>query len=73
MLNFLLRQGMTKFHAFFMSSTSKKKLESIKCLIPQDAYFGGHTNAVKLYYNCKGEETIHYLDVTSMYPYAMYD
>ena len=51
-----------KFHL----PTSKKELEHIKCLIPRDAYFGGRTNAVKLYYRCDGPEAIHYLDVTSM-------
>jgi hypothetical protein len=58
-----------KFHL----PTSKKELEHIKCLIPRDAYFGGRTNAVKLYYRCDGPEAIHYLDVTSMYPYVMSD
>ena len=53
--------------------TSKKELEHIKCLIPRDAYFGGRTNAIKLYYKCEGAEAIHYLDVTSMYPYVMSD
>ena len=53
--------------------TSKKELGHIKCLIPRDAYFGGRTNAIKLYYKCEGAEAIHYLDVTSMYPYVMSD
>ena len=37
----------------------------------RDAYYGGRTNAVKLYYECSGPEKIHYIDVTSMYPTVM--
>ena len=30
-------------------------------------------NAVKLYYQCKGDKHIHYMDITSMYPFVMSD
>ena len=40
-------------------------------LNPRDSYYGGRTNAVKLYYKVTGEEKIKYVDVTSMYPYVM--
>jgi G:T-mismatch repair DNA endonuclease (very short patch repair protein) len=46
-------------------------LERILPLNPRHAYFGGRTNAVKLYYECKGSQKIHYIDVTSMYPTVM--
>lgn len=46
-------------------------LEKFVMLNPRDGYFGGRTNAVKLYYECTGPERIHYIDVTSMYPTVM--
>lgn len=46
-------------------------LEKFVMLQPRDAYYGGRTNAVKLYYECTGDEKIHYIDVTSMYPTVM--
>jgi G:T-mismatch repair DNA endonuclease (very short patch repair protein) len=45
--------------------------EMRKALQPRDAYYGGRTNAVKLYHRCEGTERIHYIDVTSMYPTVM--
>ena len=51
-------------------NTNRPDLENCKPLIPRDAYFGGHVNAVKLYYNCEGTETINGLDITSMYPHT---
>ena len=38
-------------------------------LNPRDAFFGGRTNATKLYYKCKEGEKMHYLDFCSLYPY----
>jgi len=46
-------------------------LEHMKPLQPRDAYFGGRVNAAKLYYLCQGPEKIHYMDVTSMFPFVM--
>lgn len=39
-------------------------------LQPRDAFFGGRTNAVKLFYDCKEGEQIKYYDVTSLYPFT---
>ncbi|XP_028412509.1 uncharacterized protein LOC114535345 [Dendronephthya gigantea] len=39
-------------------------------LEPRDAFFGGRTNAAKLFHECKDDEKISYLDFTSLYPYA---
>ncbi|XP_067660627.1 uncharacterized protein [Haliotis asinina] len=38
-------------------------------LDPRDAFFGGRTNATKLYYQAKEEEDIIYMNVCSLYPY----
>jgi len=37
-------------------------------LEPRDAFYGGRTNAVKLYHQCKEGERIRYIDVCSLYP-----
>ncbi|XP_072050213.1 uncharacterized protein [Amphiura filiformis] len=42
-------------------------------LKPRDAYFGGRTGATKLYYKAKEDELLRYYDVTSLYPFTMYD
>ncbi|XP_031355210.1 uncharacterized protein LOC116179552 [Photinus pyralis] len=39
-------------------------------LNPRDGFFGGRTNAVKLYHKTEGDEVIRYLDVCSLYPYV---
>ncbi len=39
-------------------------------LCPRDAFFGGRTNATKLYYKAKSDETLKYLDFTSFYPFV---
>ncbi|KAK4882043.1 hypothetical protein RN001_005362 [Aquatica leii] len=39
-------------------------------LNPRDSFFGGRTNAVKLYHKSAENETIRYLDVCSLYPYV---
>ncbi|XP_067651372.1 uncharacterized protein [Haliotis asinina] len=38
-------------------------------LDPREAFYGGRTNATKLYYEAKEEEEIKYVDVCSLYPY----
>ncbi|KAK4874279.1 hypothetical protein RN001_013639 [Aquatica leii] len=38
-------------------------------LNPRDAFFGGRTNAAKLYHKCNNLEKIFYFDITSLYPY----
>ncbi|KAK4880439.1 hypothetical protein RN001_008585 [Aquatica leii] len=39
-------------------------------LNPRDSFFGGRTNAVKLYYKAEENESIRYLDVCSLYPFV---
>ena len=40
-------------------------------LEPRDGLFGGRTNALQLYYEAQDDETIHYVDFTSLYPSVM--
>ena len=45
--------------------------ELVSRLQPTDAFFGGRTNAVKLYHRAVADdEIIEYLDVTSLYPWT---
>ncbi|KAG8233074.1 hypothetical protein J437_LFUL013074 [Ladona fulva] len=37
---------------------------------PRDAFFGGRTNATKLYYKVRKGEKIRYIDICSLYPYV---
>ncbi|MCP4458015.1 MAG: hypothetical protein GY816_08330, partial [Cytophagales bacterium] len=37
---------------------------------PREAFFGGRTNATKLYHRCKPGEEIGYVDYTSLYPWV---
>jgi len=39
-------------------------------LNPRDAFCGGRTNAVKLYHRVTPSQKIHYIDVTSLYPWV---
>ena len=39
-------------------------------LNPRDAFCGGRTNAVKLYHHVTPTQKIHYIDVTSLYPWV---
>ncbi|XP_034302591.2 uncharacterized protein [Magallana gigas] len=39
-------------------------------LDPRDSFFGGRTNAIKLHYKAKEDETIQYYDFTSLYPWT---
>uniref|UniRef100_A0A8W8IHN1 DNA-directed DNA polymerase n=1 Tax=Magallana gigas TaxID=29159 RepID=A0A8W8IHN1_MAGGI len=39
-------------------------------LVPRDSFFGGRTNAIKLHYKAKEDETIQYYDFTSLYPWT---
>ena len=47
-----------------------KNLELRDRMNPRDAFFGGRTNAAKLYHECSDGETIQYFDFTSLYPYC---
>ena len=39
-------------------------------LQPRDAFLGGRTNAIRLFYESKPDEDIRYVDFTSLYPYV---
>lgn len=39
-------------------------------LQPRDSFFGGRTNATRLFYESKDKEQIRYVDFTSLYPYV---
>ena len=43
-------------------------LKFLDRLNPRDAFFGGRTNATKLYHKCNDHEHIEYVDFTSLYP-----
>ena len=45
-------------------------LQLISQLEARDAFFGGRTNAVKLYYKTEEGEMVHPMDFTSLYPYV---
>ena len=47
-------------------------LKLVEPLNPRDAFFGGRTNAIKLYHKADptNGEKVHYYDFTSLYPYV---
>ncbi|KAL9960272.1 hypothetical protein ACROYT_G033710 [Oculina patagonica] len=45
-------------------------LDLVTRLEPREAFFGGRTNAVKLYDKTEDQEQIHYVDFTSLYPWV---
>ena len=47
-----------------------KELKIQDPLNPREAFFGGRTNAVKLYHKAQPDEQIWYVDVTSLYPWV---
>ena len=44
--------------------------EAVEPLEPRDAFFGGRTNAARLYHQCEEDEKIKYVDFTSLYPWC---
>ena len=46
------------------------QLDLVPPLEPRDAFFGGRTGTVALYANTAPGEEIHYVDVTSLYPWV---
>ena len=46
------------------------QFELVPPLEPRDAFFGGRTGAVALYAKADPDEEIHYVDVTSLYPWV---
>jgi hypothetical protein len=53
-----------EFLAFFRKFDVQERLK------PRDAFFGGRTNALKLYHECGPDEQIKYVDYTSLYPWT---
>ena len=51
-------------------ATFVKNLELRDRMNPRNAFFGGRTNAAKLYHECSDGETIQYFDFTSLYPFC---
>ena len=47
-----------------------RELDFIQPLKPREAFCGGRTNAVKLYHHITPGQKIHYIDVTSLYPWV---
>ena len=47
-----------------------EQLERVDPLEPREAFFGGRTGAVSLYHEVSPGEEIHYMDVTSLYPWV---
>ena len=47
-----------------------QSFELVSRLQPRDAFFGGRTNAIKLYHVVQDGEKIYYLDFTSLYPWT---
>ena len=45
-------------------------IDIITPLNPREAFFGGRTNAIKLYHKVEENEEIHYKDMISLYPCA---
>lgn len=48
---------------------SNSPLITCKPLNPRDAFYGGRTNASKLYHKVTDKQKIHYFDIYSLYPY----
>ena len=46
------------------------KYKPFQPLQPREAFFGGRTNATKLYHECNDDENIRYVDFTSLYPWV---
>ena len=51
-----------RLNAFAIDLDVQTRLE------PRDTFFGGHTNAVKLYHKVGPGEKLKYVDFTSLYP-----
>ena len=47
-----------------------KSFDLVPRLKPRDAFYGGRTNAIKLYHQAEHGEKVHYLDFTSLYPWT---
>ena len=47
-----------------------RELDFIEPLQPREAFCGGRTNAIKLYHHITPGQKMHYIDVTSLYPWV---
>jgi len=66
----LLRKSSRFIDNYFICHLRNYNL--IKCnpeINPRDAFYGGRTNAIKLYHQVEENEKIHYFDFTSLYPF----
>jgi len=79
--NFIMSRGykvVSKKECEFRSEIKKNKnlqtftkdMSMHDPLNPRDAFFGGRTNAIKLYHKCESNEKIKYIDFTSLYPWV---
>ena len=66
----LKEQGYTVKHTSLDIRTFLAQLQFTAPLNPRDAFCGGRTNAVKLYHHVTPSQKIHYIDVTSLYPWV---
>ena len=64
--DFEITKKTTEFKNWF--KTYNRKI--FKNLNPRDAFFGGRTNAIKLYHKTEKNEKIRYVDFTSLYPFV---
>ncbi|XP_078364066.1 uncharacterized protein LOC144648356 [Oculina patagonica] len=59
-----------------MKQENEEIADFVRCLDlqpplqPRDAFFGGRTNAIKLYHQVEEGEEIRYIDFTSLYPFV---
>ena len=51
----------------FLKNNKRKNFKRLDC---RKAFYGGRTNVKKFYKKCGKNETIRYLDYTSLYPYV---
>ena len=58
---------LTQTHAFKAFINSHELTGPLE---PRDAFFGGRTNGLRLFYRCKPGEKIQYVDFTSLYPFC---
>ena len=52
----------------YQKFAKESDLEIVEPLNPRDAFYGGRTNATKLLYRFKENETGRYIDLCSLYP-----
>ncbi|KAJ8026991.1 hypothetical protein HOLleu_31989 [Holothuria leucospilota] len=63
-------QDLKKTLSSEMKAEIAKFPRNLDPLVPREAFFGGRTNGIKLYYEVKKGEQIKYLDFCSLYPFT---